>query len=117
MDSEYNDYLDIENEKAARVHIGGIIFVATLMVVGVVGNSHVLFIYTFRAKPSNRRVFILVLGILDFITCIVGMPFIIFDLKNPLKFDLPLLCKIFRFNNYFICTASMLLLIVVAVDR
>ena len=117
MSSEHNVLLDKANEEAASVHIGGVIFVAVLMVIGVLGNLHVLFVYLFRTKSSNRRTFILVLVVIDMVTCTTGMPFIIFDLRNPLRFREAYVCKVFRFNNYLICTSSMFLLNVIAIDR
>lgn len=114
---EIRDFLKKENEREARTYSGGFIFVIAMMVIGIVGNLHVLLVYTFRAKPSNRRIFILVLGTLDLITCVVGMPFILMDLRNPLTFKLTIVCKTFRLNNYFICSASSFILIVIASDR
>ncbi|XP_053374019.1 5-hydroxytryptamine receptor-like [Mercenaria mercenaria] len=105
------------NLEEAKQYIGGVVFVAIIMAVGFVGNLHVLLVYAFRMKPSNHRIFILVLGVLDFITCIVGMPFIIVDLRNPLTFTISPACKILRFINYFICSASALTLLVIATDR
>lgn len=101
----------------AQQYIGGVIFVAVVMVVGIVGNLHVLFVYTFCIPQSNHRIFILVLGVLDFITCTVGMPFILVDLRNPLTFTVSSVCKILRFTNYFTCSSSALILVVIAVDR
>ncbi|KAH3851344.1 hypothetical protein DPMN_093824 [Dreissena polymorpha] len=105
------------NHEEAKQYVGGIVFVALLMTAGIFGNLHVLYVYVFRMKSSNHRVFILTLATLDFITCVVGMPFILVDLRNPLTFTLVAACKILRFVNYFICMSSALLLIVIAVDR
>ncbi|XP_071156967.1 neuropeptide Y receptor type 2-like isoform X2 [Mytilus edulis] len=105
------------NQEEAKQYVGGIIFVTFLMIIGIIGNLHVLFVYTFRIKPSNHRIFILSLAVLDMITCIVGMPFIIVDLRNPLTFTMVSACKVLRFVNYFICTSSALILTVIAIDR
>ncbi|VDI49588.1 Hypothetical predicted protein [Mytilus galloprovincialis] len=105
------------NQEEAKQYVGGIIFVTIVMIIGIIGNLHVLFVYTFRIKPSNHRIFILSLAVLDMITCIVGMPFIIVDLRNPLTFTMVSACKVLRFVNYFICTSSALILTVIAIDR
>lgn len=112
-----NEELEKLNYEEAKQYVGGVVFVSILMVVGIIGNIHVLFIYTFRMKPSNHRIFILSLGVLDLITCIIGMPFIIVDLRNPLTFTMVSACKILRFVNYFICISSAFILIVIAIDR
>ncbi|CAG2209146.1 unnamed protein product [Mytilus edulis] len=105
------------NHEEAKQYVGGVIFVTIIMIIGIIGNLHVLFIYTFRMKPSNHRIFILSLAVLDMITCIVGMPFIIVDLRNPLTFTMVSACKVLRFVNYFICISSALILTVIAIDR
>ncbi|XP_063422829.1 growth hormone secretagogue receptor type 1-like [Mytilus trossulus] len=105
------------NYEEAKQYVGGVIFVTIIMIIGLIGNLHVLFVYTFRMKPSNHRIFILSLAVLDMITCIVGMPFIIVDLRNPLTFTMVSACKVLRFVNYFICISSALILTVIAIDR
>lgn len=117
LNSSLKESLVELNRKEAEQYLGGVIFVTVVMVVGIIGNMHVLFVYTFRIQRSNHRIFILVLGVLDFITCTVGMPFIIFDLRNPLTFTVSSVCKLLRFTNYFTCTSSSLILVLIAIDR
>lgn len=105
------------NNEEAKQYIGGVVFVSVLMLIGFLGNLHVLIVYTFYMKSLSYRIFIIVLGCLDFITCILVMPFIIVELRNPLTFTMQFTCKTVRFFNYFICSASALTLIVIAADR
>ena len=105
------------NAEEAKVYVGGIVFVSILMVIGIIGNLHVLFVYGFRMKQSNHRVFILCLGMLDLTTCCVGMLFVLVDLQKPFTFYMVSACKVLRFINYFMCTASGWILLVIAVDR
>ncbi|KAK3578938.1 hypothetical protein CHS0354_035570 [Potamilus streckersoni] len=105
------------NDAIAETHIGGAIFVGILMLIGFVGNLHVILIYSIRKKQSNHRVFILCLGILDIVTCSIGMPFILVDLRYPLMFYATAACKILRFLNYFLCACSALVLLVIATER
>ncbi|XP_076093461.1 uncharacterized protein LOC143064490 [Mytilus galloprovincialis] len=114
MDSNLLEEL---NKEEAKQYIGGVVFVSLLMTLGIIGNLHVLIIYTFRMKRSNPRTFILFLTALDFITCTVGMPFVVIDLRNPLTFTLIPACKILRFINYFVCSSSAFILLVIAIDR
>lgn len=109
--------LDELNHEEAKQYVGGVVFVTLIMTIGIIGNSHVLFVYAFRMKPSNHRIFILTLAVLDMITCIIGMPFIVVDLRNPLTFTMVSACKVLRFVNYFICISSALILTVIAIDR
>lgn len=97
--------------------LGGVIFVCFLMVTGILGNLHVLFVYAFRVKSSNHRVFILFLGALDFLACCVAMPFTITCLLQPELFSKDPTCKLYWFVNYFICSASGMALLVIAIER
>lgn len=105
------------NSEEAKLYLGGFVFVSVLMVFGIVGNLHVILVYGFRMKPSNHRVFILCLGLLDMTTCCVGMPFVLVDLQKPFMFFMVSACKVLRFINYFMCTASAWTLLVIAIDR
>lgn len=116
-DAGDDDLLHVLNAKEAREHVGGVVFVTILMVLGIIGNVHVLVVYAFRMKPSNHRIFILVLAAIDFTTCVVGMPFILVDLRHPLTFTLTAACKILRFINYFIASSSFMLMVVIAAER
>ncbi|KAL3891644.1 hypothetical protein ACJMK2_003896 [Sinanodonta woodiana] len=117
--SDSGDGITLEeiNDAIAITHIGGAVFVGILMLIGFVGNLHVLLVYAFRTKPSNHRIFILCLGVLDMVTCSIGMPFILVDLRYPLMFYATAVCKILRFLNYFMCASSAFLLLVIATDR
>ena len=105
------------NAEEAKVYLGGVVFVSILMTIGIVGNIHVLLVYGFRMKSSTHRIFIICLGCLDLITCSVGMPFVLVDLHRPFMFFMVSACKVLRFINYFMCTASAWTLLLIAVDR
>ena len=109
--------LDELNEEETQYYMGGTIFVGILAATGIIGNIHVLLIYTFYMKQSNHRIFIVCLGVLDLITCTIGMPFVIVNFRKPLTFTDDLICKILTFYNFFICLSSACVLIVIAVDR
>ena len=105
------------NAKETSKHMGGIIFISLLMMTGVIGNGHVLAIFGRKMKPSNHRTFICVLGLVDMVACLVGMPFVLVDLTHQLTFTMTAICKTFRFVNYFVALTSSLLMLVVTIDR
>lgn len=105
------------NAEEAQKYMGGTILVSTLAILGLIGNLHVLFVYIWRMKPSNHRVFIICLGVLDLITCVVGMPFVVINFIKPFTFYDTTMCKTLTFYNFFICISSACVLIVIAVDR
>lgn len=105
------------NDRYTQQKLGGIVFVALMMVVGVIGNAHVLYLFAFKFPKSNHRIYILCLAVLDMITCSIGMPFVIVDLQNTLTFESAIVCKLLRFLNYFNSGGSAFTLVVIAVDR
>lgn len=105
------------NSEEAKLYLGGTILVCTLSVLGIIGNLHVLLVYIFRMKQSNHRVFIICLAVLDLITCMVGMPFVVINFRKPFTFYDTTICKILSFYNFFICISSAGVLIVISVDR
>ena len=105
------------NAKEVSKHIGGIIFVSLLLIVGLVGNIHVIIIFGKRMKPSNHRTFICFLCFVDLIGCSIGMPFVLVDLLHPLTFFMISACKFLRLINYFMGSSSIFLMLVVTVDR
>lgn len=112
-----NYTLEELNDLYVKKKIGGMVFVSLLMVIGILGNAHVLYLYAFKFPKTNHRIYILCLAVLDMITCSIGMPFVIFDLKNTLTFDSAIVCKLLRFLNYFNSGGSAFTLLVIAVDR
>lgn len=112
-----NYTLEELNDLYVKKKIGGMVFVSLLMVIGILGNAHVLYLYAFKFPKTNHRIYILCLAVLDMITCSIGMPFVIFDLKNTLTFDSAIVCKLLRFLNYFNSGGSACTLLVIAVDR
>lgn len=107
---------DLNSEEVWK-HVGGIIFVSLLMIVGLLGNVHVLIIFGRRMKPSNHRTFICFLCVVDLISCCIGMPFVLVDLTHPLMFYMTAACKILRMVNYFIGVSSVFIMLVISVDR
>ncbi|XP_060572867.1 neuropeptide Y receptor type 1-like [Ruditapes philippinarum] len=107
---------ELYNILAERL-IGGVVFVSILMVIGCAGNIVVLLVYTFRMKASNHRIFIVFLGLLDFLASSVAMPFTVITLRQPEMFTKTPTCKLYWFANYFICSASGLALLVIAIER
>ncbi|KAL3847556.1 hypothetical protein ACJMK2_018461 [Sinanodonta woodiana] len=105
------------NDEEAKQYIGGVVFVSILMIIGIIGNLHVLYVYTLKMKPSNLRVFILCMAFIDMLTSSIGMPFVLYDLLHPLTFFAPFVCKALRFLNYFNSSASACILVLVSVER
>ena len=109
--------IDMLNLEKTQTYIGGIVLTSVLVIIGILGNVHVLIVFGFKMKSSNHTTFILCLGIVDMIACSVGMPLTILDLTRPFTFHDDISCKIGQLVNYFMSASSALILLTITVDR
>ena len=115
MDSNTLDEL---NDKKASVYVLPIAYVAVVMVCGILGNSVVLIVYTFKIRrPSNYRLFVLTLAILDLIASITGIPGLITDLSLPYEFYSSIACKLLRYGYHVIACASSMTHFLIGIER
>lgn len=94
-----------------------IIFVIITILIGLVGNSLVCYIYTYRLRRSPSRYFILFLALLDLISCVVGAGSELSDLFQPYVFTATWSCKLLRSGLSFTIISASFTLICVAFDR
>ncbi|XP_062573945.1 adenosine receptor A1-like isoform X2 [Saccostrea cucullata] len=109
--------LEFANRILVNRLIGGIIFLGILIVIGLVGNVHVIYVYCRKFKNSNYRIYVLWLAILDIFNLSVSAPLVIIYLCYPVTFQSEEFCKIYRFILYFVSICSTCALVVIAVDR
>jgi hypothetical protein len=105
------------NAEEAIRRLPVVIFILILMIIGVFGNLHVLYIYYRKFNVSTYRISVLSLATIDIISCCVSMPFEIADELNPYIFKAEIACKIFRFLNTCLAMATALMLVVIASER
>lgn len=119
----YNDsesvWAELErlNDERAVYFIPAVLWVLTLMVVGVLGNTLVIYVYRRRFKRTSSNYFILTMAIFDLVACGVGMPTEIYDLLKPFTFSSDVGCKIFRSTEIFTIYGSVVVLVEIAFDR
>lgn len=121
-----NYTLDDVNSVVMKRNIPGIVFLGICIVLGLIGNGHVLFVFSKRKYTSNYiqdrihanyRIFVLWLSILSVVQCAVVSPLLIVYLLYPVTYPSNVLCKFFRFIIYFIPETMSLTLVAIAVDR
>lgn len=117
IDPNSNSTLEELNKELVKLHIPTLIFIGILVVVGVVGNILVIFVYTRKYGSSTHRCFILSLAGIDIVSCCVGMPLLIFSLLYPYQFTSPEACKILRFLHVFLVCASAFVVLAIASER
>ncbi|KAL3892231.1 hypothetical protein ACJMK2_004459 [Sinanodonta woodiana] len=105
------------NDEKAVLYIPVITYMIILTIVGTTGNILVCYIYGSKRKKTSSHFFILTLAVLDLLTCIIGMPTEVADLRYPYMFYASAACKLLRFVESITNTGSSIILIAVAVDR
>uniref|UniRef100_A0A0B6ZZK1 G-protein coupled receptors family 1 profile domain-containing protein n=1 Tax=Arion vulgaris TaxID=1028688 RepID=A0A0B6ZZK1_9EUPU len=105
------------NRRYSQTLIPCLVYVGVLMIVGIVGNSLVCYVFGFRFKRGAQNYFIMFLAVFDILSCAVGLPGEIFDMSVHFKYTSDSLCKTMRFINTFTSIGSIFTLIVIAIDR
>ncbi|XP_052824920.1 neuropeptide FF receptor 2-like [Octopus bimaculoides] len=85
------------------------------LIVGLIGNMFVVYIYARQSQKSNVETFILVLAVIDLIGCILGMPLEMTELYPAIQLNY--LCKLYRFIVFICSFMSSLIVISIAIER
>lgn len=109
--------IDEARRDAMEVYIYPFILVILYMVIGFIGNSIVIYIFTVKWKLTKTTVFILTLAGVDLMSCVINMPTEAAILWNPLNFDHDILCKISRYTTFIASASSSFVLIAISIDR
>ncbi|XP_062586448.1 neuropeptide FF receptor 2-like [Saccostrea cucullata] len=89
-----------------------------ILVVGVIGNAFVITIYTWHLKPKkDDRYFIPILAWIDLLGCIFASAKSLVENQYPLKYISSFSCKILNFGTAIFIVSSILLLMVISVQR
>ena len=90
-----------------------------LMIVGLIGNAFVLYIYKIKFKRSSARtyMYIFCLALLDFLVCCVGLPYHALDLKHLITYHHTTVSQALSYLSGAVNLGSVFVLMVVAVDR
>ncbi|KAH9491993.1 hypothetical protein Btru_029585 [Bulinus truncatus] len=116
-DEERVRYLDSLQDVTTSTMIPAMVFLTTLAVTGLIGNSLVLFVYSQRFTRTSTRVYVLVIAALDVIANVIGIPGEIYDMFHIWDFDNRPLCRARLFFNSFSTLSSAMVLLAVAVTR
>ena len=116
-EKDYRAILIKYNDEKAELYIPVIVYMILLTVIGTFGNILVCFVYCNKPSKASSTFFIMALAILDLLTCIIGMPTEITDLRYPYMFHASGACKLLRFTESVTTIGSSVILISVAVDR
>ncbi|XP_045182565.2 orexin receptor type 2-like [Mercenaria mercenaria] len=116
--SDFNSNVTIEelNATLVKLHIPTIVLISIFMCVGVFGNILVLIIYT-NYKSSTYKSFIVWLGWMDLLACLVGKPALIISMLYPYISPSEILCRWSRFLHVFISVSAALIFLAISYER
>lgn len=107
----------ISNERQYEINRPTLIIYIISIILGLLGNSLVIYVFGIRLKKSAVDVFVLCLAVSDTFTCVL-LIFETLDLRFPFySGNYPILCKVVRFLEVFANSCSSILLVCIAFDR
>ena len=93
------------------------IFIGIETLVGLIGNSLILVVYSRHYCRSNFRCFVLSMAIIDLTSCLTTLPGEIFSQMNWYTYKYAWICKVKSFFNVFTAWGSASVLLLLGVDR
>lgn len=113
---ENNVTIEELNDTLVQLHIPAIVLIALLMCAGLLGNIVVLCIYT-NYKASTYKSFIIWLGWMDLLACLVGKPALIISMLYPYMSPSEILCRWSRFLHVFVSVSAALIFLAISYER
>ncbi|XP_052715023.1 olfactory receptor 4N5-like [Crassostrea angulata] len=92
-------------------------YLMTFSLAGSVGNAFVIYIFSRKREKSTTTVFILVLAMTDFFTCLVIIPFTIYYEVMEKRVNSNVQCKIYMFLITTNIPFSAFIMVLIAFDR
>ena len=105
------------NEEYFQAVLPFSIVLGLLAAVGIFGNAFVLYVYTFKYPVCNFKYFVLVLGSIDLLSCMLTIPGEVYTQYTWFTMPNVTLCKAKSFFNVATVSCSSMVLLLIAVDR
>ena len=94
-----------------------LIFLIVCFVTGLAGNVSVLLVYHRHFNPTNYKIYVLFLAYIDIVFCVSTLPFYILNISFHNAFVWDVVCQVGCFLTIFLSLASLVILVIVAIDR
>lgn len=107
----------LANERLYHINTPTVVFYIIAIIIGVFGNSLVIYVFRFRFKRTTANIFIVCLSTFDIITCFM-LIFEVFDKRLPMySGNYPAICKLVRCIEVFANGGASVILVGIAFDR
>lgn len=90
---------------------------ATFSILGTIGNSVVLYVFSIKTDKLTSRCFIIALAFNDFVTCLVIIPFTAYMDHAGYQIHIDFLCKFYSFMITSNVPFSAFIMVAIAFDR
>ena len=110
-------WLDFRSDEKAYLYLPVIIYLLVLILIGVIGNIIVIYIYALKYKRQPSNYFIITMAAFDLLAAAIVMPLDIYDLRFHYTFYNDVACKVFRYGYNFTTYGSAIVLVEIAYDR
>ncbi|XP_076471693.1 uncharacterized protein LOC143301358 [Babylonia areolata] len=114
--ADVEEFLLQKDDEFALAVLPAIIYLGLILVLGVIGNVTVLYVFNRKIKRGAFRWFVQALAVFNLLSCTLGLTGEMTDMRRNYTFGSSPLCPVFRTVNYFCIQMSASLLVVVAVD-
>ena len=94
-----------------------VVFLSTVAVVGVPGNSLVLLVYLTKLKLTSTKFLIIVMAVFDLLINLVVIPLQLFEIYHQFRYPADPWCGVVKYLTTFVTGVGAYLLLVVAVVR
>ncbi|GFO46212.1 LOW QUALITY PROTEIN: orexin receptor type 2 [Plakobranchus ocellatus] len=91
---ERREYLQRLQEQTTLAMLPAILFILLMALVGLIGNSLVLYVYSRKFRPNATRIFICVIAVFDLVNNVFLIPSEVYDMLNYWDFDYAMLCRV-----------------------
>ena len=108
---------EVEHEETIK-RIPVAIVVGLFSVVGILGNVHILIVFSRKLKNhSTYHVLVSALAVSDLAVCATYLPVEITMVMKPFSFDYDIICRLALFNSYIWGIWTAFLTLLVAIER
>ena len=93
------------------------IYIGCMVLLGGTGNGLVMCVYKSEKQTSTANIFIFFLSVIDFLLCVLAMPFKLLDVRFPMLYGYEWPCKLYEFVEISLSMIAVSIMICIAVDR
>lgn len=117
--SSYSEQLLLDfNAEIFHRRLPNTILISVMMILGVIGNFIVLYVYFTRLNRKNvERYFVPFLAVVDFAACVIGPTFSLLENVYAVIFPSNLLCKTMWYTTSLSSGLSISVLSIIAINR